>query len=168
MASGYHAGQSRHQTRSPSRKLRLDNAVLTFESRQEAAAKSRQCPLGLHVPPPLPASPPVERNPARWDGHPHLQPDCPASTTHTPTTAGCLRGRQAWGQVLDSAWPKGSESPANGLQTLTEPLSLLCSADGSLSFEALAVSEGAACVLEELPWDDLFSVSVFTSESASC
>lgn len=100
MASGYHAGQSRHQTRSPSRKLRLDNAVLTFESRQEAAAKSPQCPLGLHVPPPLPASPLVERNPARWDGHPHLQPDCPASTTHTPTTAGCLRGRQAWGQVL--------------------------------------------------------------------
>lgn len=49
-----------------------------------------------------------------------------------------------------------------------EPLSLLFSADVSLSLEALAVSAGAACVLEELPWADLFSVSVFTSVSASC
>lgn len=57
---------------------------------------------------------------------------------------------------------------AKGVQVLTEPLSLLFSADVSLSLEALAVSAGAACVLEELPWADLFSVSVFTSVSASC
>lgn len=50
---------------------------------------------------------------------------------------------------------------------LTEPLSLLFSAGVSFSFELL-VSGGAACVLEEVPWDDLFSVSVFTSASASC
>lgn len=48
-----------------------------------------------------------------------------------------------------------------------EPLSLLFSAGASFSFEALA-SGGAACVLEEAPWDGLFSVSVFTSGSASC
>lgn len=59
-------------------------------------------------------------------------------------------------------------SLANGVRILTELLSLLFSADASFSFEALAVSEGVACVLEEDPWDDLFSVSVFTSASASC
>ena len=50
---------------------------------------------------------------------------------------------------------------------LTEPPSLLFSAGVSFSFKVL-VSGGAACVLEEAPWDDLFSVSVFTSASASC
>lgn len=49
-----------------------------------------------------------------------------------------------------------------------DPLSLLFSADVSLSFEVLAVSGGAACVLEEPPCDDLFSVSALTSASASC
>lgn len=56
----------------------------------------------------------------------------------------------------------------DGVRTLTEPPSLLFSAAVSFSFEALAVSEGAACALEEDPWEDLFSVSVFDSESASC
>lgn len=65
------------------------------------------------------------------------------------------------------SWPRGSASP-HGVRVLTELLSLLFSADVSFSFEALAVSEGAACVLEEDPWEDLFSVSVFDSESASC
>lgn len=57
---------------------------------------------------------------------------------------------------------------AKGERILTEPLSLLFSAVVSFSFEALAVSEEAGCVLEELPWDDLFSVSELTSLSASC
>lgn len=58
-------------------------------------------------------------------------------------------------------WPKASDP-------LTEPLSLPFSAGGSLSFEVLAVSVGAAWEPEEPPWDDLLSVSVFTSASASC
>lgn len=59
-------------------------------------------------------------------------------------------------------------SLAEGKGILTEPLSLLFSAGVSFSFEALAASGGAAWALEELPWDDLFSVSVLTSASASC
>lgn len=52
--------------------------------------------------------------------------------------------------------------------TLTE-LSLLFSDDVSFSLEALAGSEGAdGAVEEELPWDDLFPVSVLASASASC
>lgn len=51
--------------------------------------------------------------------------------------------------------------------TLTE-LSLLFSDDVSFSLEALAVSEGADGAVEELPWDDLFPVSVLASASASC
>lgn len=51
---------------------------------------------------------------------------------------------------------------------LTEPLSLLFSADGSFSLEALVVSEAAGWALEEPPWEGLFPVSVFTSASASC
>lgn len=65
-------------------------------------------------------------------------------------------------------WPRVLVSLAKGERLLTDPLSLLFSADVSLSFEVLAVSVGAAWVLEELPCDDLFSVSVFTSASASC
>lgn len=61
-------------------------------------------------------------------------------------------------------------TPAAGFTApgMVEPLSLLFSAVVSFSFEALAVSEEAGCVLEELPWDDLFSVSELTSLSASC
>lgn len=51
---------------------------------------------------------------------------------------------------------------------LTELLSLLFSAVVSFSLGVLAGSEGADCVLEELPWDDLFPVSVLASVSASC
>lgn len=47
-------------------------------------------------------------------------------------------------------------------------LSLLFSDDVSFSLEALAVSEGADGAVEELPWDDLFPVSVLASASASC
>lgn len=58
---------------------------------------------------------------------------------------------------------------AKGLEVLTEPLeSLLFSVAASFSLEALAVSGVAACVLEVLLWEDLFSASVFTSVSASC
>lgn len=53
-------------------------------------------------------------------------------------------------------------------RVLTE-LSLLFSADVSFSLEALVVSDGAGCALEEpLLWDDLFPVSVLASASASC
>lgn len=51
---------------------------------------------------------------------------------------------------------------------LTELLSLLFSAGASFSLGALAGSEGADCVLEELPCDDLVPVSVLASASASC
>lgn len=54
------------------------------------------------------------------------------------------------------------------LRILTELLSLLFSAGTSFSLGALAGSEGAGCVLEELPCDDLFPVSVLVSVSASC
>lgn len=47
-------------------------------------------------------------------------------------------------------------------------LSLPFSADVSFSLEALVVSDGADCALEELLWDDLFPVSVLASASASC
>lgn len=54
-------------------------------------------------------------------------------------------------------------------EVLTELLeSLLFSVAASFSLEALAVSGVAACVLEVLLWEDLFSASVFTSASASC
>lgn len=45
---------------------------------------------------------------------------------------------------------------------------MLFSAAVSFSFEVLAVSEGAAGVLAEEPWEDLLGVSVFDSESPSC
>lgn len=67
-------------------------------------------------------------------------------------------------RVLVTKWMwGGGRSPS-----LTEVLSLLFSAGVSFSLEALAVSEGAGCVLEELPWDVLFPVSVLVSASASC
>jgi hypothetical protein len=62
-------------------------------------------------------------------------------------------------------WYKATVS----LGILTELLlSLLFSAGASFSLGALAGSEGADCVLEELPCDDLFPVSVLASASASC
>lgn len=138
----------------------LDNAVLNLTCREQLARRTNVT-LDSTLLCPCPGAHQGQGDlltPAKT--HPHLE-DGPSTAT------GGLRGRQAWGQEQTLLAPRMGVA-ADGVRVLTEPLSLLFSADVSFSFEALAVSEGAACVLEEDPWDDLFSVSVFDSESASC
>lgn len=81
---------------------------------------------------------------------------------------GTRRGGRHGDGCADPARPPVLVSLAPSEWLLTDPLSLLFSAGASFSFEVLAVSAGAAGVLEELPCEGLFSVSEFTSASASC
>lgn len=109
------------------RKVLLDTTVVNFESPRRAAAKSHECPLGLHVPLSGPACPLTKRSSAKLVTPPQKS-DCPTVQTNLLPEGTCRGGRHRDGSG-DSTWPKVLMSLAKGERLATHRpavFALLC------------------------------------------